>query len=490
MVERRDFRSQSRAAKGREVIQSTGRFEYIDSIDKKHGIKGVFTVKDSNDGQTKALKILWNTNISRQKAENEWELWREINARNGDTTHIVRVFEQPIKLGKVYGVLMEHAYDSLEGLINDPMGVNDPEEEAMTPEDALRYVKETALGVKEVHTIGMSHSDLKPSNILMFRIPDSDLLYVKIGDFANSTQASHPTSTEKGSKGYMAPEAEKINDDSKCLYTPRSDIYSLGVVLYQLLHPNFETPFDELQGKNLYNAQLQKGQTHIKNKLKEIKAGEELKQIILKCTYPEPDGRYQSIDQFMGALSGEKITLISAYPHEYDQFNTEYEGLMKLLKGKDFHNGNKYGTANIRNIEQVYNSLIRLNELDEKIRGYDLSVYEDQGILVDVETKIRTARDTKYQAAVLDKKHLLETVVAGMDKEKATIRNLPPGREKRKKKKELDKKAIDLFKILLCWGPPVSNPQKDRNYGKERYSHAEINNGTYREALPPHLRNV
>jgi serine/threonine protein kinase len=104
--------------------------------------------------------------------------------------------------------------------------------------EAVGFVLQACEGIAEAHSEGIVHRDLKPENLFLARRIDGHPL-VKILDFGIS-KTPEPTSTGMaltstqeviGSPLYMAPEQIRSSRDAE----PRSDIWSLGVVLYELL---------------------------------------------------------------------------------------------------------------------------------------------------------------------------------------------------------------------------------------------------------------
>ena len=100
-------------------------------------------------------------------------------------------------------------------------------------ERSITWVRSLALAMAKAHERGIIHRDLKPSNILINGetepiITDFGLVRWLEGDDPELTRSGMVV----GTPHYMAP--EQIEGDTKCV-GPASDIYSLGVILYELL---------------------------------------------------------------------------------------------------------------------------------------------------------------------------------------------------------------------------------------------------------------
>jgi serine/threonine protein kinase/Flp pilus assembly protein TadD len=144
--------------------------------------------------------------------------------------------------------------------------------------------------VSAAHQNGIIHRDLKPGNIFVtkecgLKVLDFGLARTTLLDGDESTRSLQAQGRLAGTLPYMAPEQIDPGLDDE-----RSDIYSLGVVLYVMA--TGQRPFDNPAAVRLIDAILH--QPPMAPTIRNPKISAELERIILKCLDKNPDARYQS----------------------------------------------------------------------------------------------------------------------------------------------------------------------------------------------------
>lgn len=166
---------------------------------------------------------------------------------------------------------------------------------------AISLMLQTSAAVAAAHEAGIIHRDLKPSNILVTQSADQPAV-VKVLDFGIATftpeddedvTAPNQTSTVIGTPRYMSPEQYNGNE-----LTPAADVYSLGVILYEML--TGMVPFSGSTPAEI----AEKHANNPPHSPREIVAAipEDVERIILKALEKHPSDRFANAADFRHEL--------------------------------------------------------------------------------------------------------------------------------------------------------------------------------------------
>ncbi len=176
----------------------------------------------------------------------------------------------------------------MEYLDGQDLGVLIEERGTLPAPWATELILQTCEALAEAHSYGIVHRDVKPTNLFVTWRPDGTAL-IKVLDFGISKTTAgtdmHLTQTQSllGTPAYMSPEQMR----SARLVDGRTDIWSLGSVLYELLEgrkPFEAESFSEMCVKVAVDAPAPM-----------FKTGVELQQVVLRCLAKSPEARYQSM---------------------------------------------------------------------------------------------------------------------------------------------------------------------------------------------------
>lgn len=163
----------------------------------------------------------------------------------------------------------------------------------ITIQNAVYYASQALCGLSYAHSLGAVHGDITPRNLML--TPEGT---VKLMDFGITRPVGDPsltyTGVPLGAVYYMSPEqVEGRRLDA------RSDIYSLGVTLYQMV--TGQRPFDGADEKQIMDAHLTG--TPRPPRLVNRAIPSELNDVILVAIAKDPEQRFQTAAAFQGALS-------------------------------------------------------------------------------------------------------------------------------------------------------------------------------------------
>ncbi|MGB6865830.1 MAG: protein kinase, partial [Candidatus Aminicenantaceae bacterium] len=259
-----------------------GRYLILEELGKG-GMGSVYKAFDKEVGEKIALKTIKPEIAADEKViqrfRNELKIARKISHKN-----VCRMFD----LGReddTYYIAME--YVSGEDLKSSVRRMG-----PLSTGKVLGFATEICEGLAEAHRLGIVHRDLKPQNIMI----DRDGI-AQIMDFGIARSRELKGMTENGSTigtpEYMSPEQVEGEDIDQ-----RSDIYSMGVILYEMV--TGRTPFE---GKTPMSIAMK----HVTEKPKEpislnMQISEDLSRVIMKCMEKDKACRYQSALDLLYAL--------------------------------------------------------------------------------------------------------------------------------------------------------------------------------------------
>ncbi|HET9955988.1 MAG TPA: protein kinase [Polyangiaceae bacterium] len=194
-------------------------------------------------------------------------------------------------------------YMVMEYLHGRDLGTLVSERGALPIEEAVDYVLQASEAIAEAHSLGIIHRDLKPSNLFHTLRADGSPC-IKVLDFgiskltgmsaSGSDLAMTRTTSVMGSPLYMSPEQMTSSRDVDA----RTDIWALGVILYELLSGH--VPFSADTMPQLCAMILQQSAPPLRNVRPD--APEALQAVILRCLEKAPQHRFANIAEFVQAL--------------------------------------------------------------------------------------------------------------------------------------------------------------------------------------------
>ena len=168
----------------------------------------------------------------------------------------------------------------------------------MPVDQAVDYILQASEGMAEAHGHGIVHRDLKPDNLFLADRSDGSQI-VKVLDFgiskASVTGIATKTGDIMGSPAYMAPEQMVSTKDVDA----RADVWSLGVILYQLISGRMPFIADTLPALCL--AVINDAPPSLESVRKNLPHG--LAQVVMKCLAKHKDERYRNVHELAMALA-------------------------------------------------------------------------------------------------------------------------------------------------------------------------------------------
>ncbi|MCQ2513748.1 MAG: Stk1 family PASTA domain-containing Ser/Thr kinase [Ruminococcus sp.] len=335
-----------------------GRYE-IHELIGVGGMAKVYRCNDTVDDREVAVKILKDEYLNNEefirRFKNESKAIAMLSHQN-----IVKVYD--VSFGDMIQYIVMEYIDgiTLKEYI-DQQGVIDWK-------DTLHLVIQVLKALQHAHECGIVHRDIKPQNIMLLQ--DGT---IKVTDFgiARFSDKATKTMTEQaiGSVHYIAPEqARGESTDGK------SDIYSVGVMLYEML--SGKLPFDGESAVSVALMQLQSTPKLPREINPAIPLG--LEQITMRAMEKNPDDRYTSAAEMLSDIERfrQNPSIVFDYGKSFvDNQPTKFVSSLKDKMTKPIgKKEEKYEEPELETEEMVYE--------DDEIKQHKPAVYAIEGILI------------------------------------------------------------------------------------------------------------
>mgnify|MGYP000843900035 CR=1 FL=1 len=299
-----------------------GRYE-IHEIVGVGGMAVVYRAYDTIDDRTVAIKILKDEFLGNE----------EFIRRFKNESKAIAVLSHP-NIVKVYDVSFGDRIQYIVEEYIDGITLKEylDQQKRIKWKEAVHFTVQILRALQHAHEKGIIHRDIKPQNIMLLQ--DGT---IKVTDFgiARFSRSETRTMTDKaiGSVHYIAPEQARGDKTDE-----KTDIYSVGVMLYEMLTGRL--PFEADNAVSVAIMQLQTDPKPLREINPDIPEG--LEEITLKAMQKNPERRYQSAAEMLRDIEIFKRNPATRFQYKYfiDEKPTKYIDAINSVKGGEQPNYN------------------------------------------------------------------------------------------------------------------------------------------------------
>jgi len=265
------------------MAKKIGDYEIISELGRG-GMGVVYMAREESLQRNVAIKMLGNQLVNddavAERFMREARVVADLNHPN-----LVQVFRVDRHEDQPYFVMEFVEGDSLKALIQ--------RERQMQPARALKILEEVASGLAAAHDKGVIHRDIKPENIMLTKYGGVKVVDFGIARDENAETRLTTTGIGLGTPNYLSPEVCLSQDVDQ-----RSDIFSLGVVLFEML--TGDTPFKSDSPFEMMTKVVEAKIPDIKELNPNVDEG--VKKILAKMIAKRPKKRYQHCNELISDI--------------------------------------------------------------------------------------------------------------------------------------------------------------------------------------------
>ena len=271
-----------------------GRYHIVRKVGEG-GMSFVYLATDTATTDRYAIKVLSQALSNDQNAMQRLKREASLGMRlaHPNVCHIIRMGET--QDGLVY-VVMPFVEGEILSDRNNRKGT-------LPLDEVARFVTEIAAGLHVAHELKIVHRDLKPENIMICKSEDGSERAV-VMDFGLAKERRADAELQKltatgiilGTPEFMSPEQLR----GKPL-DPRTDVYSLGLMTYEML--SGKLPFTGRTQQEMMIARLRSEPVPLRQARPELNFSEALEKVLAKSMQRAPDDRYTTAPEFAAALA-------------------------------------------------------------------------------------------------------------------------------------------------------------------------------------------